>query len=1120
MSVVSHPDPCLPACVCCNLVSSLTRQDIQSEDPSVSAPAPAHQEGPTDSGQDTKDSAQNEPPSVPQEQDTHPAERKYSPIVTCRYPETDWEDAEPFPLHLPMFCFPGELSFKIQEDQPATTYHSFVMTQETGYRSYAMCVTLYERMPKPMHRQFEALCRKWTKNHMTEDEMEYARAIQTKISRERTLLRSLRDSLREERTLGRNANVQDLKREIMEAEEKLSLLEDQMQPWRKLYVDSQDVWVPRCIGLVSSIPYHYLLRDWLLAVVVACSGGVDHPGMSMRSMRLESYVKNILYDVGVPPFGKQEIGITINDRIIYASRPALNSVPIVKNFSLFPLFRCISPEDVVTIIEVMLSEGKVLFVSSHLGMLTLASESILYLFFPLYWHGVYIPILPAALMTCLQAPVPYIIGIERSCCDSDFPPEDACVVDLDNGTVKVQRAPLPLPPRPRRKLIQSLEQCAPFSISRRSTTGSERDESFGPPKYIQEAYPNSRLTLFCGISRAPRKGNRADSLRPPAPSTLSTITSGSSIQESSPAVSRRASTATLPRMNSNALPKIPKVDFEKETLTEGFKDQEAAEEVPLERTHSRSGSTDEKSLPPIPEPKEWKTNKVAPDQGPLDMASPAMRKVMAPQRARANLYEFPKSQENSSQEHLARLPYQNQSQSLSQGHLQNLQSHPSNSAIYRSNSSQSTLLTTSDGASRKLTHRSSLTSMESSSSSTLPKSTPTSIVGEVASSGSPLSTMTGNTMESINGSSINSLYPEYGSSSTSSLSQPPQSMEQGINGNRSGVIFVEEEAEEEPDPTMSISREGHVLVSVTGQTPITMMNSRCGVCSHSLVVHQQVHKCEGCPILVHAGCIDDLMYPCVPRGFDESGVCWSVLQMWAGLLKSYRSGILAGYSFHQHQLQIQQLQMQLQMYSQHQNPRVHGHAKQLSSSGSESEKEAKDRFSWASIRGWTSRSNSTTPSARNTGVFTTLDGAQTPQQPPITRSRRGTNGSVASDTVRFHRDVFMKSVDKDAKSFMTVFVETQAFVQFVQDRIDRSPGDPEIMFFDEVIKAKVNRSRFRIGKEETKFLDDPNYGIQSTCKAAAPSGEEFDYDTEARRFPTKLDPAYFASEEAEHHFSI
>lgn len=59
---------------------------------------------------------------------------------------------------------------------------------------------------------------------------------------------------------------------------------------------------------------------------------------------------------------------------------------------------------------------------------------------------------------------------------------------------------------------------------------------------------------------------------------------------------------------------------------------------------------------------------------------------------------------------------------------------------------------------------------------------------------------------------------------------------------------------------------------------------------------------------------------------------------------------------------------------------------------------------------------------------------------------------------------------------MASFTESQAFVQFVQDRVDRSPGDPEIMFFDEVIKAKMNRSRFRLGKEETKFLD-----VSLTC---------------------------------------
>lgn len=44
-----------------------------------------------------------------------------------------------------------------------------------------------------------------------------------------------------------------------------------------------------------------------------------------------SYVKNLIHEVNLPPFGKLEVGITINNRVIYASRPALNSVPIVKN---------------------------------------------------------------------------------------------------------------------------------------------------------------------------------------------------------------------------------------------------------------------------------------------------------------------------------------------------------------------------------------------------------------------------------------------------------------------------------------------------------------------------------------------------------------------------------------------------------------------------------------------------------------------------------------------------------------------------------------------------------------------------------------------------------------------
>ncbi|KAF9351173.1 hypothetical protein BGX26_010761 [Mortierella sp. AD094] len=1031
---------------------------------SMPAGPPSDASAPTD----TKETLQS--PAPP---DTHPSERFFSPVVTCRYPETDWEDAEAFPPHLPMFCFPGELSFKLQSERPATTYHSFVMTQETGNRSYAMCVTLYERLPKSMQQQFDVLCQRWTRSQMTESEVEYVKVLKSKINTEKSQLQSLRDRLREERTLGRLQLILDFKREIVETEEKLSLLEDQMKPWEKLFVEAEDVWIPRCVGLVSAVPYHYLLRDWLLAVVVACSGGIDHPGMSLSSLRLERYVRNIIHDVSVPPFGKLEIAITVNNRLIYASRPALNSVPIVKNFSLYPLFRCISAEDIVTLIEVMLSEGKIIFVSSHMGMLTLASESILYLFFPLYWQGVYIPILPAALMTCLQAPVPYIIGVERSCCDSDFPPEDACIVDLDKGTVSVQLAPVPLPPRPRRKLIQCLEQYAPFTTaSRRSATANGAMPTSamqcdllgsqpisGPPTYVQEAYPHSRLTLFCGVSRAPRCNYRRDSLRPPAASTLSTLnnSASSSVQDlPSPVVSRRSSTTALGMaggLNLNtALPKIPKVDFEKETLMEGFGGEFA-----------RKGSIEGQVQTTTGENNNEESSVVAPDQDTTDLAKKQASAVQ-------------------------------QQQSL----------QPANATINRDNSPQSSHLASSNAVpGKQLVHRESVASMESSNFRLSFSQ------GPAVGTGSPVSTMTSTTMLSINGTTLAPSHQDSSASSTISLPQMHINNFSGnLNSHQSGVGFVEEEVESEPSPLVPISKEGHVLVCVPSPIPMPLLNTRCGICSHALAAHQHTYRCEGCSLVVHNGCIEELLYPCVPCGFDESGICWSVLQTWAGLLKGYRSGILAG----QQALQQQQILLQMEMQNQQ---ILKGHSRQLSS-GSEGMGIANDkenRFSWASFRGWAGRT-STSSSTISSPPAPPAD--QRPQQPQqqqqqqhsTTRARRGTNTSIMSDTVRFHRDVFLRGVDKEAKAFMTVFTETQAFVQFVQDRVDRSPGDPEIMFFDEVIKAKINRSRFRLGKEETRFLDDTSYGIQGTSKAVPPSGELHDYDNSSRRFPTRLDPAY------------
>lgn len=122
-------------------------------------------------------------------------------------------------------------------------------------------------------------------------------------------------------------------------------------------------------------------------------------------------------------------------------------------------------------------------------------------------------------------------------------------MDLDKGVIDVQLAPVTLPPRQRKKLVQSLEQYAPTSAIRRSA--ATKNPSLGPPAYVKEAFPHSRLTLFCGVSRAPRWSKSTRQL-PAVP--VSTTTSQQSNLNPSAAQTPVLSAALLQYKPAAAMP--------------------------------------------------------------------------------------------------------------------------------------------------------------------------------------------------------------------------------------------------------------------------------------------------------------------------------------------------------------------------------------------------------------------------------------------------------------------------------------------------------------------------------------------------------------------------------------
>ena len=83
----------------------------------------------------------------------------------------------------------------------------------------------------------------------------------------------------------------------------------------------------------------------------------------------------------------------------------------------------------------VLTEAKVVLQARQPHVLTMAAETLSALLFPFSWQHVYIPILPGRLLDILQAPVPFLIGIDETILglaeQRRLIPDDVVQVDLD-----------------------------------------------------------------------------------------------------------------------------------------------------------------------------------------------------------------------------------------------------------------------------------------------------------------------------------------------------------------------------------------------------------------------------------------------------------------------------------------------------------------------------------------------------------------------------------------------------------------------------------------------------------------------------------------------------------------
>ena len=93
------------------------------------------------------------------------------------------------------------------------------------------------------------------------------------------------------------------------------------------------------------------------------------------------------------------------------------------------------------------------------------------------------------------------------------------------------------------------------------------------------------------------------------------------------------------------------------------------------------------------------------------------------------------------------------------------------------------------------------------------------------------------------------------------------------------------------------------------------------------------------------------------------------------------------------------------------------------------------------------------------------------------------------DRPTFHSESFVKLQREDFRPFLQEFTQTQMFDAFITKRLI-NPGEPDCIFFDQSIDEKKNRSKLKINKTETPFLQSTkSHRAMKTFHAVEPNVE-------------------------------
>ncbi|XP_055213915.1 DENN domain-containing protein 5B isoform X3 [Gorilla gorilla gorilla] len=333
--------------------------------------------------------------------DQSPLRRTFKSKVLAHYPQNiEWNPFDQDAVN--MLCMPKGLSFRTQMDNKDPQFHSFIITREDGSRTYGFVLTFYEEVTS------KQICTAM----QTLYQMHNAEHYSSVYASSSCSMDSLASSLDEGDTT--------------------SLLK--LQRYNSYDISRDTLYVSKSICLITPLPFMQACKKFLIQLYKAVTSQQPPP------LPLESYIHNILYEVPLPPPGRSLKFYGVYEPVI-CQRPGPSELPL-SDYPLREAFELLGLENLVQVFTCVLLEMQILLYSQDYQRLMTVAEGITTLLFPFQWQHVYVPILPASLLHFLDAPVPYLMGLQskegtdRS--KLELPQEaNLCFVDIDNHFIEL-----------------------------------------------------------------------------------------------------------------------------------------------------------------------------------------------------------------------------------------------------------------------------------------------------------------------------------------------------------------------------------------------------------------------------------------------------------------------------------------------------------------------------------------------------------------------------------------------------------------------------------------------------------------------------------------------------------